>query len=266
MAAVKGGRDLLLAGCGRAGERAIHAVVVREFEQVLQLGEHLVFAVTRVGDLRCSRGTAFEIETVDDRRRTAGARRRDLAHREAPGVGAVLLLEPWRADPGQCREIGDAIDAVEVELAGVGAERRAGHRGIGNRLTQQVGGDAGGGKRRPHRGVALRRLIERAERRQRGRRPGHVVVDELAQKGVAGGLRAIGTLVVVDKRAGAGAERRPDDRPQGRGILDRVAQMVGRMGFAGRRFAAAGHGAIGPAALIAEAVDRRVGHRGSAAW
>ena len=84
------------------------------------------------------------------------------------------------------------------------------------------------------------------------------MIDELAEKGVAGGLRAVGAGVVVDERAHPGAELRTNDRVQGWVVLDRRAKLLGRIGRARRRLAAAANGALGPAGLIAEAVDRRI--------
>src|SRR5271155_3931773 len=125
MAGVEGGADLFPARRGGPRERAIDAVVMGQLEQVLDLRQHLVLAIARVGDLGCPGRGANIVETVDQYRDAGRSRGLDLAHRKAAGVDAVLLLEPWRAERGQCSKVSDAIDAIDIKPGGVCAERRA---------------------------------------------------------------------------------------------------------------------------------------------
>ena len=70
------------------------------------------------GNLRGPVWGALVVEAVDRRRPERGGSLY-VALGETAGIGAVALLEPQRADPGQSCKVTDPVDAVEVELAGI---------------------------------------------------------------------------------------------------------------------------------------------------
>ena len=250
-------RSAAWVGARDGAERMIYAVVVGELEEVLDLRDDLVFAVARIGDLgRPVRG-ALVVEAVDRRPERGGSLHMALS--ETAGVGAVALLEPRRGDPGQSCKVGNSVHAVEVELAGVDAQRRGRCCGVCNRLLQLIRRDAGRREFSPDLGISLDAPVQLVECRQRGLGARHVMVDELAEKGVAGRLlRGVRTLVVVDKRARTGSELRTDHGAQVRVELYGAAHLHRRGCLARRRHPAAADRALGCACLVAEPVDRGV--------
>src|SRR5580693_10579204 len=85
------------------------------------------------------------------------------------------------------------------------------------------------------------------------------MVDELAEKGVAGGLlRRIRDLVVVDERARPGPQLGTDDGTQRCIELDRFAHLRRRVCLARSRRPATADRALGLARLIAETIARQV--------
>ena len=87
MTGVEGGADFLLGRRLGVAQCAIHAVVMRELKQVLDLRQDLVLAVAWVGNLRCPVCGALIVETVD--RRADGRGRQHVALRETPSIGAI---------------------------------------------------------------------------------------------------------------------------------------------------------------------------------
>lgn len=85
------------------------------------------------------------------------------------------------------------------------------------------------------------------------------MVDELAEKGVAGGLlRRIRRLVVVDERARPAPQLGTDDGAQRCVELNRFAHLLRRVRLARSRRPAAADSALGLARLVAETVTRQV--------
>jgi len=182
-----------------------------------------------------------------------------MALRETAGVGAIALLEPRRAGPAQSGKVGDAVHAVEVQLAGIHAQRRGRCCGVCDRLFQLIRGDASGGEFRPDVGISLSAPVQLVERRQRSLGARHVMVYKLAEKGVAGRLLSgVRGLVVIDKRACPGPELGADDGAKGRVELDRFAHLHRRVRLAGSRRPAAADSALGCARLVAEPIDRGI--------
>ena len=86
-AGIEGGADFLLGRRLGVAQCVIHAVVVRELKQVLDLRQDLVLAVARVGNLRRPRSGALIVKTVD--RSADGRGRQHVALCKTPGIGAV---------------------------------------------------------------------------------------------------------------------------------------------------------------------------------